>query len=284
MTLLTLAILAIAGLIHWYAVKPNRRTDGRFARKTRLERYGVYVLLVAACALVLGGCGAVPKRITTGGTVATLRETEQVAVPPSYPPPQPRREVKYQSSAPLPSWPPNLSIPAPATQPAQTGVYYRETDYYPPAAAQPPTVLNRRTETIATTQASTSVDIVTPRSWGGYWIGLCLLIAAGCAVAATITPIKRLYVVAGAAAALASLALVPPAYLGVALLLTVIVLLGGVAWFAYRSGVWRQATTEVCRGVEKVKEVLDEDTDTINTILKAEQTTTAKEIRTARGK
>ena len=244
-----------------------------------------FFLLALACfPLFLGGCAVAPKKVTTGGSNSALSESVQTAVPPAYPPQYIRREVvKYQSPTAMIASGPKLSIST--TQPF--GLHYWATDYYPPLPVEHPTVLTRRTQASATTQASTSVDIVVPKSWGGYWIGLCLLIAAGCAVAATITPIKRLYIVAGAAAALASLALVPPAYLGVALLLTVIVLLGGVAWFAYRSGVWRLATTEVCRGVEKVKVVLDEDTDTIdtiNTILKAEQTTTAKEIRTARGK
>ena len=73
MTLLTIATIAIAALIHWYAVNPNRRTDGRFAKKTKLERYGVYVLLVAACVLVLVGCSPT-AHVPTVNSVSVYRD------------------------------------------------------------------------------------------------------------------------------------------------------------------------------------------------------------------
>jgi hypothetical protein len=238
-----------------------------------------FVVVLTCFPLFLGGCAKPPSRTVTGGTSSSVNESAQTAVPPSYPPAYPQRQVSVTAP-----------VAPPATQPSSgslqlpPGWSFTQTDYFPPIPVEAPTVLNRRTSTTSTTQPSSTIDIVTPKNWGGYWIAFCLVIAAGCAVAATVTPIKRLYVVAGAAAALAALALVPPAYLGAALLLTVVVLLGGVAWFAYRSGVWKVGMSQVVKGVESVKTVVG-DPDEVNRIMAVEQDTGTKTlIRKVRGK
>lgn len=285
MKLLTIILLAIAGGIHWLRSNPNRSAKGQFMRDQPIERWGVYAVLAVVAVLVLAGCAKPPSRTVTGGSASSLNESAQTAVPPSYPPAYPQRIVAVTAP-----------IAPPTTQPVsdpytllpvsmfQNGTNWTLAEFFPPIPVEPPTVLNRTTNSTSTTQPSSSTDIVVPKSWGGYWIGLCLLISAGCAVAATVTPIKRLYIVAGAAAALAALALVPPAYLGVALLITVVSLLGAVAWFAYRSGVWKVATTQVVKGVETLKREIG-DPDEVGRILAVEQDQSTKNlIRKARGK
>lgn len=296
--MLDLLAIIVGGSCLWVAGYltglPNRGDRGRFVSSCRAERAARAILyMVAIFALVfVAGCTAVPRSAVSAGSTSGSSSASTAPVYAPAPVPQPRTESTGTATYTPTTLP--TTVPSPV---GQWSVSWHNREWWAPTYP-PASFATTRTSTDTNTGPTASGDDASlegigsgvtktlPKSWGGWWITICLLIAAGCAIVASIVPhAKQLYWVAGAAAALAALALVPPTYLGVALLIVVIVSVVAVGVLAYRGGRWRLATEEVVAGVEVLKGPLEAARKEINKTLRAEQSeSTEKLVRKARGK
>lgn len=254
-----------------------------------------FILLAIAMAGV--GCAKSPSRTVTGGTAASLNESAQTAVPPSYPPAYPKRllALRAPDAHPAPTTQPSgrsEGLSDPVGNPIQAitggislppGWTFVGLEFFEPIAVSEPTILNRTTKTTSTTQPSTSVDIIAPENVGKAWIGICLLAAFVCAVIATVTPLRRFYLVAGVAVGLAMIGLVPPVYFGIVFVGVSVVLLVVAGVYMYRTGMWQTTAKQISAGAERVKKAVNGGEE-FNTIMEAAQTVPKAYIRKARGK